>query len=327
MAQDGETLTLKREPVVLRSAEDFEVSIALEPVREATLRSPVDGTVQSLQVALGGKVPAQGELVRLDSQLQRLRLERAEAAVAAGFPTPEIAEIDRKIAAAELSRMTLTAPFAGTVTALDVVDGESVRAGDRLAVVADDSSLQVRLPIERGSRAVGDPITVRVESQEVPGRILAILPAGPTLGRLRPLVESLAEAVVQVENPGSLVAGQTVYADLVPRNPITEVATAAVQTDADGQRVVFVLRRDYAAAVPVQLLGSVGRERVFVVGRFAEGDEVVVESTQPLIDGALVIQQDRTEEATTGGPATDGAAAARQPATPARPRPRAPSTF
>lgn len=294
VAQDAEPVQIKREPIAPRPVDEYQIPLALEPVRTVTLRAAVDGTVEAVLAELGKDALDQADLVRFDSKLARLELERAEAAAAANYPTEAIAAVDEKIARLKLERMAVRAPFAGQVVAVHVAPGAMVTAGTPLLDLADMSALRVRVPVQRGEVNVGDRIPVRVESQTVDGTIEAILPAGEQIGRLRPLFESLAEAVVEV--PGnSLVAGQTVYSDLIPRDPIAEVPSSALETTDDGGRAVFVLRSGYAAAVPVMTLGQVGRDRLYVSGRFAAGDEVVTESSQPLVDGARVIEQAMTE--------------------------------
>ena len=294
VAQDAEPVQIKREPIAPRPVDEYQIPLALEPVRTVTLRAAVDGTVEAVLAELGKDALDQADLVRFDSKLARLELERAEAAAAANYPTEAIAAVDEKIARLKLERMAVRAPFAGQVVAVHVAPGAMVTAGTPLLDLADMSALRVRVPVQRGEVNVGDRIPVRVESQTVDGTIEAILPAGEQIGKLRPLFESLAEAVVEV--PGnSLVAGQTVYSDLIPRDPIAEVPSSALETTDDGGRAVFVLRSGYAAAVPVMTLGQVGRDRLYVSGRFAAGDEVVTESSQPLVDGARVIEQAMTE--------------------------------
>jgi len=53
----------------------------------------------------------------------------------------------------------------------------------------------------------------------------------------------------------------------------------------NGQRKVQVLRELVVRDLPVTLMGSVGVERVFVSGPFADGDEVIYESSHLLADG------------------------------------------
>ena len=84
---------------------------------------------------------------------------------------------------------------------------------------------------------------------------------------------------------GKIKVGQTVYAPLIPRQPVVEVPVPAIGNLADGHRKVQVLRQSVVRDISVALLGQVGSTRVFVSGPFAEGDEVVYESSHQLSDG------------------------------------------
>jgi hypothetical protein len=62
----------------------------------------------------------------------------------------------------------------------------------------------------------------------------------------------------------------------------------SVSNQADGNRRVQVLRDHIVRNLPVSILGKVGTERVFVAGRFREGDEVIVAASRELADGTPV---------------------------------------
>lgn len=288
----GTPLSIKREPIAVRPVDRYQIPLSLSAAREVTLRAPVTGAVQTVLVALGEDVAEQGEVVRFESDIAQLRYELAKLR----DTRDKTNGLQEKIAKAELDRLTVKAPFAGRVVAVDVVGGSNVEAGSPLATVADVSKLTARLPFERDSVAIGDTVQVRVESTVVDGRVTAVLPAGERLGPLRPLFASLVEAVVEIDGERA-TPGQTVYSDLIPRDAVAEVPNTAVQTAEDGSRIVFVLRDDYAYAVPVQPLGRVGDDRTFVAGKFVAGDEVVTGSSEPLVDGALIVTQ---AEATAG---------------------------
>ena len=289
-AQDA-ALSIKREPARVRPVEQFQIPLSLTAARQVTLRAPVDGEVSSVVVQLGQDVGEQGEVARFESELQRLRLKRAEAA-AADQPESQSAPVDVEIAKLQLDRTIVRSPIAGRVLAVSVVPGSSVRAADPVATIAALDTLVARVPVQRSSVSVGDSVTLKIESAETTGKVTAILPAGDRLDPLRPLFESLAEAVVEVDNAaGNFVIGQTVYSDLIPREAVVEVPNAAVQTNESGERVVYVIRKNYAVAVPVTTLGGVGETRSYVAGSFGQGDQIVTESSQPLVDGALVVLQ------------------------------------
>ncbi len=91
-------------------------------------------------------------------------------------------------AQAALGRLTLTAPFDGTVTRLAIHPGEWVITGQTVLTLADLSHLQVKTTdlSERDIPQVeiGQPVTVFIEAlgEQVPGRVSAIAPLADTLG-------------------------------------------------------------------------------------------------------------------------------------------------
>jgi len=56
---------------------------------------------------------------------------------------------------------------------------------------------------------------------------------------------------------------------------------------------VQVVRDGFVRDVPVELLGAVGEERTIVTGAFGAGDELIVRSSQELLDGTQLVA--RTE--------------------------------
>jgi HlyD family secretion protein len=91
-------------------------------------------------------------------------------------------------AQAALDRLTLTAPFAGTIGKLNVHSGEWVTAAQPILVLVDLDNLQVETTdlSERDISGIeiGQPVTVFVEalSQTVPGQVIAIAPLAEILG-------------------------------------------------------------------------------------------------------------------------------------------------
>lgn len=309
-AQDGE-VSIKREPVRIRPADQYQIPLALESAQSVTLRAPVTGVVQTVVAELGNDLDEQQEVLRFDDALAQLELKRARVLEASGGAATKF---DVEIAQLKADRLVVRSPIAGRVLRIDVVPGTAVVAGSPLATIASVDRLTVRLPVQRGTVEVGQTLQVRIESTVADGTVTAILPAGERFGPLRPLFGSLVEAVVEIDAGEKLAVGQTVVSDLIPRDAVIEVPNAALQTRDDGGRAVFVIRDDYAVSVPVQTLGRVGEDRTFVAGRFVDRDELVTGSSQPLVDGALVVPQEKPAAA----PASSGSSSPSRPAAPTR---------
>lgn len=303
VASAGDQVVIKREACHIIEPNRYRVPLSVEAINTVTLVAPFEGTVKQLAAKPNAKLLSQAEVVRLDSTMQKLNLSRAQLVAKlanAEFKLAEkdesakelaqlkvdIAKIDVEIAQATLDQATIRMPFGGEVQRLLVTQGEYVRAGDPVAIVSDNRVMKVEIPVERAAVESGKNYGIKIEQDEVEGKFESILPLSSKFESLRELFDSVVSAVVVVDNgSGKYKVGQTVYVPLIPRQPVAEVPNTAVGNIADGQRKVQVVRKSIVRDIPVRLMGQVGSTRVFVSGPFAEGDEVVYESSHQLGDG------------------------------------------
>lgn len=318
----GRSIVIERAPVIFRDPGKYQVNLHLLPARRLSLTSSVDGVVSSIQTKLGSEIASQAEAVRLDASEAQLHLLRAQAArkaaqaeldgannKAAAEARLEVADADLKLAELRQSRSIIRTPLQGIVTSIHVVVGEFVRAGQPLVDVIDTTELFVDVPVEGQKQNVGDPIELRIEDSTVTGQLQSVLPLTTQFDSLRELVPSPATGRVVLPNSaGKWRAGQTVYSPLIPRFPVAEVPTGAVQNADQGTRKVQVIREGFVRDVPVSLLGQIGGDYIFVSGRFGVNDELIVKSSETLLDGARVTSR-----------APQGANNSPQPARPVQP--------
>ena len=297
---------IERVSLALRDPATYHVTMELEPATSVRLVARVDGVIHRVLAERGEAVSREEEVVRLESGLCELELERAKAALqlaqhesefAEGGPSSiiasdrvRVAELDVQIAEHRQDDTRTRVPFDGTITAIHVVPGQVVRSGDPLVTLSDLSQLTVDVPVSRPDVDEGAPFELRVEEQAVTGQITHLLPLAEEFHRLRDLFLSVTTARITVDNQaGELSVGQTVHSDFVPRHPVAEIPTAALLNADDGQRKVQVIREGYVRDVPIQLLGQDGDEYVFVSGRFGPADELVVKTSAELLDGTRVV--------------------------------------
>lgn len=153
---------------------------------------------------------AQAQLDRLQAGATAAQLAAAEAAVAQ-------AEAAVQAARAALEQAELRAPFAGTVTALEIGPGETVLPGQAVLVLADLSRLQVKTTdlseLDVASVAVGQRANVSVEALgiRVPGRVVRIASQATTLGG-----DVVYEVVIELdEQPTGLRWGMSVEVEII----------------------------------------------------------------------------------------------------------------
>ena len=303
VAAAGDQVIVKREASHVIDPRKYRVSLAVEPLHTITLTAPFDGIVKQAQGKSNSKLQPQTEIVRLDTLVPKLKLQVAEAVFKAATSEQKLvadkdenqkalaqAKLDVAKAEVELAKhyldsCSIRAPFAGELQRLLVSEGQFVKAGDPVAIVVDVSKLRVEIPVERSLAEQGKSFSLKVEAAEVEGKVDAVLPLHNRFDALRELFDSVASAVVVVENgDGRLKAGQTVYVPLIPRQPVMEVPNSSIGNLPDGQRKVQVVRQFTVRDVPVTLMGSIGTKRQFVSGPFAEGDEVIYEASHQLGD-------------------------------------------
>ena len=320
----GRSVVIERAPVLFRDPVKYQVNLHLEPVRKLTLASTVDGVVTTVLTQVGQEITPQAEVLRLDGRDAQLKLARAQAALkaakadldaATAKPAAEarveVAETDLKLAELDQTRTVIRSPLKGLVTAILVVEGEFVHAGQPLATVIDPSQFFVEVPIDGKTQKAGESIELKLEDANVPAKLAAVLPLSPQLDPLRDLFLSPATGRVLLENTGGKWrAGQTVYSPMIPRLPVAEVPTAALVNADQGGRKVQVIREGFVRDIPVQALGQLGTDHLFVSGRFGATDELIVKTSETLLDGARVVNRDPKA---AGAPANSAPPA--QPAT------------
>jgi RND family efflux transporter MFP subunit len=307
---------IERMPLVARPAQSYQVPLHLEPVTSLDLVAQVDGVVTNISVKPGDKTSAQSEAVRLESTERQLELDRAKAAyraaqleqAAASAQAAElasakldVARFELQLAQHRLDQTMIRAPFTGTITRVHVVQGQFVRAGQPLARLADVTKVVVEMPVDRKGVQTGTAMSVKVEDATANGTLEAVLPLAERFEPLRDLFLSIASGRVVIDNSsGQFSVGQTVYSDMIPRHPVVEVPTLTVGNTPEGRRRVQVIREGFVRDVPVELLGQVGDTHIFVTGRFGPTDELVVKSSEELLDGTRVVQAGESAPAARG---------------------------
>jgi len=308
-------VVIEREPLVLRPPETYKVSLHLDPIKSVQVAAQVDGIVASISGEMGQPVQARAEVLRLDSQDRRLELERAKAALEAAnialkgagqggekelaAANVEVAKLDVELAQYRLDQTIVRAPFQGLIQRVHVVEGQFVRAGEPLATIIDSTQLQVEIPVDRKAVKAGDAVEIQIEQQTASASVQGVLPLLPRFEPLRDIFESVATGIAVIGNGGGLFQpGQTVYASMIPRQPVSEIPNAAIGNNDEGTRQVQVVRDGFVRNVIVDLLAPIGEERTIVSGRFSRGDELIVRSSETLLDGTQVIPRTQLEAGT-----------------------------
>ncbi len=327
---EGKPAIIERVPLILRDSTKFQIPLKLEAAKSVHVAARLDGVVSTVLTKLGDRIQAQGEVARLESQERQLELARAQAglraaqaerttnsgnAAAVAEARVEEAKAEVELAGLRLDFCNLRSPLTGLVTQIHVTEGQFVKAGDPLVTVVDPTRLRVEVPVDSKTVAAGATVQLLVEDQNLQGTVEAVVPLNDRFEPLRDLFVSISSGVLTIDNTnGKLRVGQTAYSPMIPRQAVTEVPTVAISNADGGERKVQVIRDGIVRDIRIQPLGQQGEEYVFVSGRFGPADEVVLKSSETLLDGARVVAADGTAALPAGA-----AASSTKPEAPRRP--------
>ncbi len=313
-----------RAAAVERSDSSREVRLpgVTRAARRATLAFTVPARVAVRPVEVGDRVTAGQLLARQDSDEYRLaersstaalaelevrlaQAERDQARVvqlaAARAATTE--ELERARAATEAIRAaydaasarlddthrrvqetTLTAPFAGTVTAVHLEPGEWAAAGAAVIDLTGAGAVEVRVDAPESIRAaieLGSRIEIELPmiGRVVAGRVAAVANAAGGAGGLFPVV-------IELEADPGVVAGLAaeVVLALKERSELT-VPLGAVLDSGSSRPSVFRITDGRASRVPIEPGRLLGDRLTLRSADLLEGDLVVVVGQTALVDG------------------------------------------
>lgn len=186
----------------------------------------------------------------------------------------------------ERQKKTIVAPFKGIVLSKSAEKGEWVSAGGAVAVIADDSEVDVvlDLPEEILARLTpGRVIDVSSGGKEMKARFTSFVPKGDVATRTfaaKFRMKNKARLVEGMEARALVPAAAKRQGLLVPRDAVTSKF---------GQSVVFVVAESKAKMVPVQVFGYEGLKAGVSGEGLEAGQQVVVDGNERLMDGQAVM--------------------------------------
>jgi RND family efflux transporter MFP subunit len=293
----------------------------LNPARIAEVRAQVPGLVSSIRVDRGDAVGAGQVMAVLDAQGIRSGAAGARAQVSAAeanlalanqryasartlYEAGAMSQIEFQTAAAALEaargqlaaaqaqaagasesarQATITAPFAGVVSARMVNVGEAVNPGQALFQVVNSATLELngQIPVQDAGRvARGQPVDFTLDAY--PGRVFE-----GTVDRVEPVADPNTRRVgvyLRLPNAGrSLVGGLFATGRIIvgAQEDVLVVPAGAVRTEG-GASYVWIVEDGTLERRPVSV-GGTDQERgiVVIVSGVAAGETVVVAPGNP----------------------------------------------
>lgn len=305
---------------------ELELSGTVRALRDSTLSVAVNALVKRLHVDVGSRVKQGDLLLELDDSIAKQEHQRALAQLSAAetlateaarlrdealrlkqqshiaqsevsaresnakLATARVLEAraDAGIAAEQLAKHQLKAPFDGVINARWTDLGQWLNPGDQVFTLVSTNQLRldVQLPQEYlASIDHVDTVQIHPDSQpslQIPARVDTVVPVGSAS-------RSFLLRLVATEASPALVPGASARAQLVFKQAKTAVLLPrdAVLRNADGNFSIFVVENGKAKRRQIAL-GTSGRDGYLVEQGLAAGEQVVVRGNELLSDGQAV---------------------------------------
>ena len=185
---------------------------------------------------------------------------------------------------------TVTAPCAGTVTAVNVVQGGMASSAQPAVVIAEDSRVKINASVSEDVFAglhTGDSAGVQISvlSDEVKSAKIVSLPAA---AHQQTNLYDVSVSVPSGTEP-AIGAFATVIFYTDRRENTLSVPTDCVLTGNDNERYLFTVDESGTTAARVTVeTGLVGKTNTEITSGLNEGDRVVVKGQSYLSDGSAV---------------------------------------
>ncbi|RLC74287.1 MAG: hypothetical protein DRJ03_25880 [Chloroflexi bacterium] len=262
-------------------ADHWFVENALEKLedKELELKRVQEQVDESLQSADNGLATAADVYRQAQNDLQDLLDGADDSDIEAAQLQVEQARASLEQAQLQLAEATLTAPMAGTVTALDIQPGEMASAGQAAVVVISDLAvLEVEINLDEtdvAQVAVGQEALVGVDAfpeAELSGTVTYVAPVAETQSGV--VLYAVTVQIAPTEFP--IRAGMTADVEIVAasREGALIVPLRVIHSEGE-QSYVIRLAGGRPERVEVEM-GLTTETEVEIVTGLAEGDVVVV---------------------------------------------------
>lgn len=266
-----------------KTATDKAIENAQISVQQAQL------AVENTEALLEAGAAAEQDLTKAKQGLEQAQAGVAQARAQQAASLAQIqASIDQINKQASLG--TVTAPCAGTVTTVNVVQGGMASSAQPAVVIAEDSRVKIKASVSEDVFAglhVGDSAGVQISvlSDEVKTAKILSLPAAANQQT------NLYDVSVSVPDGSDPAIGSfaTVIFYTDRRENTLSVPTECVLTGNDNERYLFTVDEGGTTAKRVTVeTGLVGKTQTEITSGLTAGDRVVTKGQSYLSDGSAV---------------------------------------
>lgn len=326
----GPSMGRMQSPVVTAPVASATVNNSLSAIgtgkalRTVAVRPLTAGRLTEITVESGAEVNEGDVVARMESDSERIAVDRAEVALedararlerierlrssntvtAVEHSEAELAvrnaELELREARLALERREIAAPISGTVGILPVSTGDYVTSSDDIAVIADRSQILVDFWVpERFAGQLELDMALTAESIARPdeayeGKVSAID------NQIDPESRTL-RVQGRIDNPAdTLRSGMAFRIGMrFPGDSFPAVDPLAIQWSSDGA-FVWVVREGTAQRTPVRIIQR-NSDSILVSGTFSDGDQVVVEGVHAVQDGEPIAVAENDAESSARG--------------------------
>lgn len=266
-----------------KTATDKAIENAQISVQQAQL------AVENIEALLEAGAAAEQDLTKAKQGLEQAQAGVAQARAQQAASLAQIqASMDQINKQASLG--TVTAPCAGTVTTVNVVQGGMASSAQPAVVIAEDSRVKIKASVSEDVFAglhVGDSAGVQISvlSDEVKTAKILSLPAAANQQT------NLYDVSVSVPDGSDPAIGSfaTVIFYTDRRENTLSVPTECVLTGNDNERYLFTVDEGGTTAKRVTVeTGLVGKTQTEITSGLTAGDRVVTKGQSYLSDGSAV---------------------------------------
>jgi HlyD family secretion protein len=225
---------------------------------------------------------SQAQVAEAQANLEKLTAPQTETDLAIQQAAVRQAELDLEQAKLNLENATLTAPFAGIVTQVDIVPGSIVSSGAATGAISmmDRSTMYIDMTLSENDMAkiqVSQPVTLTIDALpdwQAAGEVTYIAPAATTSND----VVTYQARVSFPDTDERVKAGMTANADIViaTKNDVLFVSSSALLPKGSGQVVQLpgASANQPATEIDVQT-GLTDGTNTEIISGLNEGDVVI----------------------------------------------------
>ncbi len=273
-----------------RDGDDPVRAVALNNLTSA--RSQYDSALRNLNWYLGSPTAIEQSLLEADVAVAEAKLADAQrewGRVKDGPSPDDIRAAEARVAAAQatLEMARITAPFAGTITAVQIKPGDQVAPGT-LAFRLDDLSKQLvdvdLSEVDINRIEIGQPVTLNFDALpavDYQGEVIEIGEVGTSVQG----VVNFPVTLLLAETNGEIKPGMTAAVNIVvdQLENVLQVPNRAVRV-INGQRVVYLAQGGQATPIAITLGVSSDLYSEVLDGDVKIGDQVVLNPPTYIFD-------------------------------------------